>query len=171
MCLFRFQARLNEAEQPGWVQGKPGASVCLLRMCRFRLAAFVNVAPQPSSSQTNGRLPKCTASLCIFKFSSRLNESPHVWHLKARSPKCTVLTCRFRADFCVRLLTFDVIADENFPFPCVETIEVFTHGVRAREHLVAGFVLATHSHWFLSSLSWRGLLLAALGNMGVVVIL
>ena len=51
----------------------------------------------------------------------------------------------------------------------METLEVFTHGVGAREHLVAGFVLATHSLWFLSSLSWRSLVLATLGNVSVVV--
>ena len=68
---------------------------------------------------------------------------------------------------CERLVTFDVIADEDFTK--VDPLGVFTHGVGAREHLVAGFVLATHSLWFLSSLSWRGLLLAALGNMRVIV--
>ena len=65
--------------------------------------------------------------------------------------------------------TVNVSADETFSK--VSRLVVLTHVLDASEHLVTRFLVAGHILGTLNTIRWRSLLLAALGNMGVVVIL
>ena len=64
-------------------------------------------------------------------------------------------------------LTADVSADVDFPK--MNRLEMPAHVVDPSKHLVTGVIVARHSLGSLDTISWRILLLAALGNMGVVV--
>ena len=68
-----------------------------------------------------------------------------------------------------RPLAAKVCADKTFPK--VNRLEVLAHVVDAYKHLVAGFIIAGHSLGTLDTIGWRRLLLAALGNMSVVIVL